>query len=89
MVWYKSESTIQPIEADELSSKTTVYLRRNIIEKQRESDLDGEMQTYFEYEEAKLTKEEYKKYLQVAEAVNMRQIRADVDYIALCSGIEL
>lgn len=85
--YVKSESTIMPEMVDTTSSKTTVYLRKNIVEKQRE--VDGEAQTYYEYDEAKLTHEEYEKYLQVAEAVNMRQIRADVDYIALLSGIDL
>lgn len=89
MVWYKSESTVRPDEVDTTSSKKVVYLRRNVVEKQCESENDGEMHTYFEYDEAKLTKEDYEKYLQVAEAVNMRQIRADVDYIALCCDVEL
>lgn len=88
MVWYKSESTERPIEVDAVSSKTSVFLRRNIKKVVRTDELSGET-TVFEYEETNLTKEEYEKYLQVAEAVNMRQIRADLDYIALCSGIEL
>lgn len=88
MKWYKSESKERPIEVDTTSSKTSVYLRRSIKESTRTDELSGDT-TVFECEEAKLTKEEYEKYLQVSEAVNMRQIRADVDYIALCSGIEL
>lgn len=87
MVWYKSESTERPDTVDTTSSKTSVFLRRNIKEV-TQTDEEGET-TAFEYEETKLTKEEYEKYLQVAEAVNMRQIRADVDYIALLSGIDL
>lgn len=89
MDWHKSESTVRPYTVDTTSSKTTVFLRRNIKEVQRKNEMSENETTYFEYEEAKMTKDEYEKYLQVAEAVNMRQIRADVDYIALCSGIEL
>lgn len=89
MDWHKSESTARPDEVDTTSSKTTVFLRRNIKEVQRKNEISENETIYYEYEEAKLTKEEYEKYLQVAEAVNMRQIRADLDYIALCSGIEL
>lgn len=87
MVWYKSESTIRPDTVDTTSSKTVVFLRRNIKEVTR-TDEEGET-TVFEYEETKLTKEEYEKYLQVAEAVNMRQIRADVDYLAIMLDVEL
>lgn len=89
MDWHKSESTARPDEVDTTSSKTTVFLRRNIKEVQRKNEISENETIYYEYEEAKLTKEEYEKYLQVSEAVNMRQIRADLDYIALCSGIEL
>lgn len=89
MEWIKSESTVIPETVDTASSKTTVYLRRGIKEKQRTDEISGETMTFYEYEEAKMTHEEYEEYLQVAEAVNMRQIRADVDYIALCAGVDL
>ena len=89
MQWIKSESTVMPETVDTTSSKTTVYLRRGIEEKQRTDETSGDEMMYYEYEEAKMTRAEYEEYLQVAEAVNMRQIRADVDYIALCSGVDL
>lgn len=88
MRWIKSESTVRPDEVDTTSSKTSVFLRRNIKEVARSDELNEET-TVFEYEESKLTKEEYEKYLQVAEAVNMRQIRADVDYLAIMLDVEL
>lgn len=89
MKWIRSESTVMPETVDTTSSKSVVYLRRGIKEKQRTDEESGESMTYYEYEEAKMTHEEYEEYLQVAEAVNMRQIRADVDYIALCAGVDL
>lgn len=88
MEWIKSESTERPETVDTTSSKTSVYLRRNIKETTR-ADEEGDETTWYEYEEAKLTHAEYEEYLQVVEAVNMRQMRADVDYIALCSGVDL
>lgn len=84
MKWYKSESTIRPDEVDTTSSKTSVYLRRNIVEKQRESEIDGEMQMYYEYEEAKLTKEEYEKYKQNPENKEIEQLRSEVDMLTEC-----
>lgn len=89
MEWIKSESTVMPNIIDTTSSKTVVYLRRNIEEKHRINEIIGDATTCYEYEEAKMTKEEYAEYLQLAETVNMRQIRADVDYIALCAGVDL
>lgn len=87
MNWTKSESTVMPEMVDTTSSKTTVYLRRGIKEKQRTDEESGESMTYYEYEEAKMTHGEYEEYLQVAESVNMRQTKADVDYIKLYLNI--
>lgn len=89
MKWCKSESTIRPNEVDTTSSKKVVYLRKNIVEKQRETEIDGDTQTYYEYEEAKLTKEEYEKYLQSLNLINIQQLDADLNYIAAMMGIEL
>lgn len=83
MKWRKSESTVMPETVDTTSSKTTVYLRRNIKEMNRTDGVSGDEMTFYEYEEAKLTHAEYEEYLQVAEAVNMRQMRADVDYLLI------
>lgn len=88
MEWIKSESTVKPETIDTTSSKTSVHLRRNIKETTRTDD-EGDETTWYEYEESKMTNAEYEEYMQVAEAVNMRQIRADVDYIALCAGVDL
>lgn len=89
MKWYKAESTEIPDEVDTTSSKTTVYLRRNIVEKQRESEFDGKMHTYYEYNEVKLTKEEYQQYLTEINITNIEKQRADIDYIALMTGVDL
>lgn len=87
MEWNKSESTVRPETIT--SSKTTVYLRRNIKETKLIDEISDTETTFYKYEEAKLTHAEYEEYLQLAEVVNMRQMRADVDYIALCAGVDL
>lgn len=89
MEWRKSESTARPDEVDTTSSKTTVYLRKNIEEKQRESDIDSKMQTYYEYYEAKLTKDEYAEYLKGIAVIDIEQQRADIDYLAIMTGVQL
>lgn len=60
--FYKSESAIYPNLVDDTSSKVVTYIRQNIVEKQITND-NGENYTYYEYDEAKLTKEEYEQYL--------------------------
>ena len=56
--YVKSQSSVKPELIDTTSSKKYVYIRRNIVEAQTEEN------TMYEYEEAKLTKEEYKDYLE-------------------------
>lgn len=87
MTWQKSESTVRPDTIEE--TKSTVFLRRNIKETVRANEESGDETTWYEYEEAKLSHAEYEEYMQMVEAMNMRQIRADVDYIALCAGVDL
>ncbi len=88
LVYRKSESTTKPETIDTTSSKTSVYLRKNIVEKERQDD-DGNPFQYFEYDEAKLTKEEYERYLDELAVADIRQQRADIDYIALMTGVDL
>ena len=89
MNYTKSESTIKPELIDTTSSKTTVYLRKNIIEKERADEETGESTPYYEYDEAKLTKEEYQEYLKELEIMDIQKQRADIDYIALMCGVDL
>ena len=58
----KSQSSVYPELIDTTSSKKYVYLRENVVEVQSDNT-DGETYTYYEYDEAKLTKEEYEQYL--------------------------
>lgn len=87
--YYKSESTIYPELIDTTSSKTTVYLRKNVVEKQVTDEINGESHTMYEYNEAKLTKAEYEKYLQEMAVMDIEQMRADLDYVAIMTGVQL
>ena len=86
--YIKSQSTIYPELVDTTSSKKYVYLRQNVIEIQSENMI-GETYTCYEYDEAKLTKEEYEQYLKELSLIDIQQQRADIDYIALMTGIDL
>ena len=85
----KSQSSAKPDLVDATSSKVVVYLRQNIVENIKTDEMSGEETVFYEYEEAKLTKAEYKEYLKELEIIDIQKQRADIDYIALMSGIDL
>lgn len=87
--YIKSQSINYPDLVDTTSSKTVVYLRKNIIELTNYDVESNENVSYYEYEEAKLTKEEYELYLKELEIIDIQQQRADIDYIALMTGVDL
>ena len=87
--YVKSSSSVKPDLIDTTSSKTTVYLRQNIVENRRTDEMSGEETVFYEYDEAKLTKAEYQEYLKELEIIDIQKQRADIDYIALMSGIDL
>ena len=85
--YIKSQSSVKPDLVDTTSSKTTVYIRQNIVENKKTDEMSGEETVFYEYEEAKLTKEEYQEYLKELEIIDIQQQRADIDYIMLMTGI--
>ena len=87
--YVKSSSSVKPDLVDTTSSKTTVYIRQNIVENIKTDEMSGEETVFYEYEEAKLTKAEYQEYLKELEIIDIHKQRADIDYIALMSGIDL
>ena len=87
--YIKSQSSVKPDLVDTTSSKTVVYLRQNIVENIKTDEMSGEETVFYEYEEAKLTKQEYQEYLKELEIIDIHKQRADIDYIALMSGIDL
>ena len=87
--YIKSQSSVKPDLIDTTSSKVVVYLRQNIVENIKTDEMSGEETVFYEYEEAKLTKEEYQEYIKELEIIDIQKQRADIDYIALMSGIDL
>ena len=87
--YVKSQSSVKPDLIDTTSSKVVVYLRQNIVENIKTDEISGEEIVFYEYEEAKLTKAEYQEYLKELEIVDIQKQRADIDYIALMSGIDM
>ena len=87
--YIKSQSSVKPDLVDTTSSKVVVYLRQNIVENIKTDEMSGEETVFYEYEEAKLTKQEYQEYLKELSIIDIQQQRADIDYIALMSGIDL
>lgn len=85
----KSQSSVKPDLVDTTSSKVVVYLRQNIVENIKTDEMSGEKTVFYEYEEAKLTKAGYQEYLKELEIIDIHKQRADIDYIALMSGIDL
>lgn len=85
----KLESIVKPELIDTTSSKTTIYLRRNIIEKIKNDEVSKKVVTCYEYEEAKLTKTEYQQYLAELDMMNIKKQRADIDYLFLMLDIPL
>lgn len=86
--FYKSESTIKPELLDNSSSSKYSYVRKDVQEVLRPND-GGENILYYEYQEAKLTKHEYTEYLLEMSNAELLQQRADIDFIALLSGVNL
>ena len=85
--YIKSQSSVKPDLVDTTSSKVVVYLRQNIVENIKTDEMSGEETVFYEYDEAKLTKEEYQEYLKELEIIDIQQQRADIDYIMLMTGI--
>lgn len=69
LVFHKSRSMISPVLLDTESSETSVYIRQNVVEEEVK-DFEDEEHTHIEYvyDEAVLTKDEYKIYLEGEDA---------------------
>lgn len=87
--YHRAQSTEKPEKIDDYSSKHVTYLRKNITEKQVTDEMTEETHTIYEYDEAKLTKEQYKRYLAEMSVMDIEQQRADIDYIAIMTGVDL
>ena len=80
MTFIHTQSSVQPEPIDATSSKGSVYIRKNIEEKERE-DLSGNTYTIWEYDEAKVSHEEFASYsaaLQLANQEAMDETLAEI-----------
>lgn len=82
MTWYPVESTVLPEEQDLTSSSKYNFVRRDIVEVERE-DEEGNPVTMYVYEEAKVLKEDWGLYIDTA------QNTADIEYIAAMTDVDL
>ncbi|MCM1223055.1 MAG: hypothetical protein NC548_52245 [Lachnospiraceae bacterium] len=65
---------------DTESSQTHVFIRKNIEEKTRvDEHTGGEAETYYEYEEVQVTKEEYQKIVNEQLQVENSMLKAQLD----------
>lgn len=85
----KSQSSVKPDLVDTTSSKVVVYLRQNIVENIKTDEMSGKETVFYEYEEAKLTKEEYEEYKKQLDIIDIEKQRADIDFLALLTGADL
>ena len=87
--YIKSQSSVKPDLVDTTSSKVVVYLRQNIVENIKTDEMSGKETVFYEYEEAKLTKEEYEEYKKQLDIIDIEKQRADIDFLALLTGADL
>lgn len=78
---HEGSQVTKPAAIDTTSSKTAVFLRKNIEQITRQDEQSGEEVTLWSYDEAKLTNAEYTAYL-------AEDTAAKVEYIAMMSDIE-
>lgn len=64
MKWNKERSYEEPVKFEE--GKTTVYIRKNIVKKMDDKDI-----TYWEYDECKLSLDEYAEYKDLMNSMMM------------------
>ena len=69
----------RPLEIDTTSSKSVVYLRKN-IERVEHEDEQGNVYELWEYDEAQLTPDEYSIFLQ-------EDIQSKVEYLIMMSDL--
>lgn len=78
----EGSQTERPLEVDTASSKRLVYLRKNIRQVERTDEVTKEAVTLWAYDEARLTNDEYTRYLG-------EDNLAKIEYVAMMSDIEL
>lgn len=91
-IYQKREGTQaeKPAELDRNSSPSTVYLRKNIVQKVR-TDEDGTEVIVWEYEEAEMTSEEFEKYEKLliqAESPAITQLQQQISELQMSQEMQ-
>lgn len=88
--WKKAQGSQEnkPEEFDTTSSENIVYQRRNITEVKVENS-DGSTTNLWDYEERELTWKEFERIRLEEMAAQVKQGRADIDFISAMTGTDL
>lgn len=78
----------KPEEFDTSSSEKIVYQRRNITQVELENS-DGSKTKLWDYEERELTWKEFERIRLEEMAAQVKQGRADIDFISAMTGTDL
>ena len=96
---HEGSQAVKPTAIDTTSSKTAVYLRKNIERIIREDPMTGESVALWSYDEAKLTPAEWEAYkteavtefLSKSEEIttSVERNNANIDYLSMMTGVDL
>lgn len=75
-IYRYSESTVKPVEIEK--GKHSVFLRKDFVEVERTTE-DGNTMTFWTYQEASMTHEQYNDYISLMQAKNASNI---IDLVA-------
>lgn len=79
----------EPLEFDTTSSAVVVYQRRNIKRVSGIDEMSGETYEIWEYEERKLSREEYASIRAELQQKQIDQNRADIEFISAMTDVDL
>ena len=87
--YINSTSTVEPSILDNTSSPNVVYVRKNIVPREEEQE-DGSVITYYDYQEAKISKADWDYFKSIIDLDSkVAKSLADIDYIAMEIGVDL
>ena len=80
-MWYKSANSnnVKPSAIDTTSSRVSVFLRKNFVSIAEKTEGNQTTPEHWEYEECKMSVDEYERYIEQ---------QSKIDYIALVAGVD-
>jgi hypothetical protein len=70
-IYRYSESTVKPVELEK--SKRSIFLRKDMVEEER-TDNEGNVTTFWTYQEAVMSHDDYNEYISLMQAKNVDNI---------------